>query len=308
MNEIRKNSIKVLQSSSAIKKSRYSLIKKTKKSPHKILSQTILRIILIIQTILVGYPLLWNIIASFKSNKEILESPWSLPKVLQFENYINAFVKAKIGYYVLNSILVTIFSMLIVLFLAVPTSYALARYEFKGRKVLQNLYMSGLFIQYIFILVPLFLLMSNLNMIDNTFWLSVVYAVGQLPFTVYLLSSFMKGIPRDYEDAAMIDGCGYFGTLFKVIVPLAQSGIVTVVIFCFFTFWNEYALALVLISSETKKTLPIGLANLMEVQRYATDWGALFAGLVIVLLPTLILYTFTQKKLTEGMQMGGIKG
>jgi N-acetylglucosamine transport system permease protein len=118
----------------------------------------------------------------------------------------------------------------------------------------------------------------------------------------------MKGIPKDYENSAMIDGCGYAGAFIRIIVPLVKPGIITVVIFSFFAFWNEFPLAMTLISSDSKKTLPIGLANLMEVQRYATDWGALFAGLVIVLVPTIIVYMLTQDKLTKGMQLGGLKG
>ncbi|HHW00182.1 MAG TPA: carbohydrate ABC transporter permease [Clostridiaceae bacterium] len=268
----------------------------------------IIYLILIINTIVVVYPLLWNVFTSFKTNTEILENPWYLPKGLNLINYINAFTKAKIGYYSVNSVLVTVLSIIILLFLSVSSSYVLGRYKFRLNNLINNIYMCGIFIQSIFIVIPLYLMMSSLNMDDNRFWISVVYAVLQLPFSIYLLTSYMKTIPREYEDSAMIDGCGHLGTLIKIIVPLAKPGIITITIFGFFSFWNEFPLALTLLSSEEKKTLPIGLANLMEIQRYATDWGALFAGLVIVLVPTVVIYSLTQRKLTSGMQMGGIKG
>ncbi|WP_404455543.1 carbohydrate ABC transporter permease [Virgibacillus necropolis] len=271
-------------------------------------SKIVIRLFLILITIWFVYPIIWNVFASLKTNTEILESPWSLPTSLHFENFVRAFTKAHMGEYIFNSIFVTVFSMILMLIITIPTAYAIARFNFFGKKFLHNFYMAGLFIEPLYILVPLFMLMSDMHMLDNLFWLSVVYAVGHVPFSVYLLIGFLKTIPKEYEESASIDGCGYFSTLIRIILPIAKPGILTVVIFQFFAFWNEYALALVLIQTDAKKTIPVGLANLMEVQRFATDWGALFAALVIVLVPTIVLYALTQKKLTEGMTMGGIKG
>ncbi|HJF33780.1 MAG TPA: carbohydrate ABC transporter permease [Sporosarcina psychrophila] len=271
-------------------------------------SKLLLRIVLLTATFIFVYPLVWNLLASLKTNKEIMSSPWGFPAVLQFENFVRAFTESSMGEFIINSFLVTGLSMLLLLILVIPTAYALSRFDFKGRKILHNFYMAGLFIQPVYIMIPLFLMLNNLHMLDNRFWLSLIYAAGALPFSIYLLTGFMRSIPKEYEESAFIDGSGYFRTLISIIVPLARPGILTVIIFNFFTFWNEYALALVLISSDEKKTIPVGLANLMEVQRFATDWAALFAGLVLVLLPTITLYALTQKKLTEGMSMGGLKG
>ncbi len=268
----------------------------------------IFRIVLLVNTVMVVYPLLWTILTSFKTNTEIMGNPWLLPKGLNAVNYVTAFTKANIGSYSVNSVLVTLGSIFFLVIMAVSAAYALARFEFPFNRFIKNVYMGGIFVQITFIIIPLFLLMTRLHMNDNRFWLSLVYAVSQLPFSIYLLISFMKGIPKDYEHSAMIDGCGYAGAFVKIIVPLAKPGIITVVIFSFFAFWNEFPLALTIISTDSKKTLPIGLANLMEIQRYATDWGALFAGLVIVLVPTIIVYVLTQDKLTKGMQLGGLKG
>lgn len=268
----------------------------------------LVRLILIVAALAVIVPLLWNILTSFKTNTEIMGNPWALPKSVQIGNYVRAFTKANMGAYAINSVFVTLLSLVLLVILAVCSSYALSRFRFRGRKAIRMLFMGGIFVQMIYIVVPLFLLMTKLKMNDSRVWISVVYAISMLPFSIFLLSGFFKSIPHDYEDSAMIDGCGYFRTMVSIIAPLAKPGIITVVIFGFFAFWNEYPLALTLLSTDSKKTLPIGLANLMEVQKYATDWGALFAGLVIVLLPTLVIYTLSQKKLTEGIQAGGIKG
>lgn len=278
------------------------------KTPLRWVGHIVLRIFLIIQALIVVYPLIWNVLASFKTNTEVMESPWSLPKTLNWENYVNAFTTARIGDYMLNSVLVVAMSMVILLAVALPTAYALGRMQFRGRGLITNLYMAGLFIGGAYIIVPLFILMNNLHMLDNRFWLSAVYATGSLSFSVYLMIGFMKSIPQDFEEAALIDGAGYMNILFRIILPITRPAIVTLVVFGFFDFWNEYVLALTLVTSDEKKTIPIGLANLMQIQQYATDWGSLFAGLVIVLIPTVIVYALLQKRLTEGMMMGGIKG
>jgi len=272
------------------------------------IGKTLLRLLLIAQTIAVVYPLLWNVMASFKTNAEVMENPWKLPKSLEWSNYVRAFTTARIGDYMLNSVMVVVLSMAILLVAAVPSAYVLGRMRFRGRSFFNNFYMAGLFVGGVYIIVPLFILMNNLHMLDNLFWLSAVYATGSLPFSIFLLTSFMKSIPHDYEEAAMIDGCGYFSTMLRIIVPMARPGIVTLIVFSFFDFWNEYVLAMTFISDDAKKTIPVGLANLMQIQQYATDWGSLFAGLVIVLVPTILVYVLLQKKLTQGLMLGGVKG
>lgn len=268
----------------------------------------ILRIVMIVGSLIVILPLIWTLISSLKTTKEFYSSPWALPESLHFENYINAFTKSNMGDYFLNSIFVTILSLIFLMILVIPSAYALSRYKFIGSKFIKNSYMAGLFIQSVYIIVPLFLVLNNLKLLDNLIALSLVYAVLHTPFATYMLIGFMQGIPKDYEEAAMLDGCGYFKTLTNVIVPLAKPGIITVLIFNFMAFWNEYALAITFIMTDAKKTLPVGLQNLMEVQKFATDWGAMFAGMVIVMIPTMIIYSIFHKKLTEGINIGGIKG
>lgn len=198
--------------------------------------------------------------------------------------------------------------MILLLILVVPASYALSRFRFKLSKPINMLFMAGLFINSTYIVVPIFLLVNQFGLLDNRLMLCVIYAVTTLPFNIYLLTGFMQGIPTAYEEAAQIDGCGFFGTLFKIIIPMSKPGLVTIIMFAFMQYWNEYVLSLTLITSDHKKTLSVGLKNVMEMQKYATDWGAMFAGLVIVMLPTMIFYSLVQKKLTSGLSLGGLKG
>ena len=137
---------------------------------------------------------------------------------------------------------------------------------------------------------------------------ALIYASTALPFTIYLLSGYFATLPKDYEEAAYVDGSGYFRTMVQIIMPMAKPSIITVILFNFLSFWNEYIISMTLLTDESVKTLPVGLMNLMKAQNAAAQYGQMYAGLVIVMLPTLILYIMVQKKLTQGMTVGGLKG
>lgn len=262
-------------------------------------------------------PVFWVFMASIKQNSEFYGSPWSLPKGFYFQNFIDAIEKARMGEYFLNSIIVTAAALVELLAVAIPAAYVLARFEFKGKRLIDTLFMSGLFINVNYIVVPIFLMLLGWDghlikifgkgiFLDNIFVLSVVYASTAIPFTIYLVSNFFRTIPKTYEEAAFIDGAGYFRTMFSIMIPMARPSIITVILFNFLSFWNEYIIALTLMPGRSK-TLPVGLINLMQSQRAAANYGQMYAGLVIVMLPTLILYILVQKKLTQGMTIGGVK-
>ena len=156
---------------------------------------------------------------------------------------------------------------------AVPCAYCLARFKFFGSKLLLNIYMAAIFIQATFIMIPLFLQMNAFHLLNNRVAVAVLYATMQFPFAIFVLVGFLKSIPKDYEEAAKIDGCGPFRILVQVIMPMAKPGIVTVCMISAMSAWNEYPVALVMLTDPKKQTLPVGLANLYEVQRYATDWS-----------------------------------
>ncbi len=268
----------------------------------------IVRIFMIAVTVIMIYPLIWNIYSSFKTNNEFLSDAFSLPKGLAWDNYARAIEKSNLLENVGNSALIVIITLGVILACAVPCAYCLVRYRFFGSKLILNIYMAAIFVQATFIMIPLFLQMNSLHLLNNRPALAVLYATMQFPFAIFVLSGFLRSIPRDYEEAAMIDGCGPARTLLQVIVPMSKPGIVTVCMISAMSAWNEFPVALVMLTDPGKQTLPVGLANLYEVQRYATDWGALFAALVLALIPTVVIFLVGQKQLIQGMNVGGLKG
>ncbi|KOO51599.1 carbohydrate ABC transporter permease [Viridibacillus arvi] len=292
-------------------------MKKQKKMSVEKLYRLFIYVALLTLAITIIIPVAWVFIASIKEKSEFYTSPWDMPKGFYFQNFIDAFEKANMGTYMLNSIMVTALAILILLVVALPAAYVLARYTFKGSKILNTLFKAGLFINVNYIVVPIFLMLLDADMVirgrfgdgfllDNLFVLALVYASTALPFTIYLLSSYFQTLPSTYEEAAWVDGAGYFKTMYKIMIPMARPSIVAVILFNFLSFWNEYIIALTLIPGPNK-TLPVGLMNLMAAQKSATNYGQMYAGMVLVMLPTLILYILVQKKLTQGMALGGSK-
>ncbi|NLW14823.1 MAG: carbohydrate ABC transporter permease [Erysipelothrix sp.] len=263
-------------------------------------------------------PIAWVLMASLKTAPEFYTNPWKLPEGFHFQNFIDAFQKAKMGQYFLNSVIVTALAIVILLIVALPAAYVLSRFEFKSKKLVNMMVMGGLFINVNYIVIPIFLMLLDWNkkvkaltglsnlFINNRFMLAIVYASTALPFTIYLLRGYFKTLPRAFEEAAWIDGATHFKTMTKIMIPMAKPSIVTIILFNFLSFWNEYIIALTLMPGDMK-TLPVGLVSLQQAARGAANPGPLYAGLVIVMLPTLILYMFVQKQLTEGMTIGGIK-
>ena len=277
-------------------------------------------VVLFALAISIVVPVAWVFMASIKENSEFYGNPWALPLGFHWENFVNAWNAAKMGDYMMNSVIVTAMALGILLIVALPASYALARFQFKGSKFLNMAFMGGLFINVNYIVVPIFLMLRDGNtwtqmnfgegwFLNNLFVLALVYAATALPFTIYLLSGYFVTLPHDFEEAAYIDGAGFFQTMWKIIFPMAKPSIITVILFNFLSFWNEYIISMTLMNGmDAPKTLPVGLLNLMQAQQSAAQYGMMYAGLVMVMLPTLILYIFVQKQLTQGMTVGGIKG
>lgn len=267
----------------------------------------LVRVPLFVFAVVFLYPIFWNLMSSFKTNTEYLSNPIALPKGLAWDNYVRAFTRASMDSYVFNSLFVVAVSTVFLVVLVVPASYILARYRFMGSRLIEGLFMMCIFIQITYIMIPLYVLLNSLRLVDNLWGLCVVYAVTQIPFSVFLLSGYMRTISKSFEEAARIDGCSNWRILVSIIYPMAKSGVATVTMLSAMAFWNEYPLAFVLIRSSARRTLPIGLAHLFEVQKRATDFGALFAALVIVLIPTIAIYLAGQKYLLKGIASGGVK-
>lgn len=283
------------------------------------LPKVLVYICLILLTVTILVPVLWVFVASVKQNSEFYGNPWTLPETLYFQNFADAWQKASMGSYMLNSVIVTALGIFLLIIISLPAAYVLSRFKFRTSKFWNILFMAGLFINVSYIVVPIFLMLNNWDkalrqLTDNTFFLNnlfvlaVVYTATALPFTIYLLSGYFRTLARDYEEAAYVDGAGYFTTMIQIMFPMAKPSIVTVILFNFLAFWNEYIISMTLLTKPELKTLPVGLMNLMAAQKSAVEYGQMYAGLVIVMLPTLILYICVQKKLTQGMTLGGLKG
>lgn len=259
-------------------------------------------------------PIVWVFFASLKSQLELVSgNPFALPADWLWSNFVDAFQKARMGDYLLNTVEVTAMALVMLLVIALPASYVLARFNFIGKKFLNALFMAGLFVNVNYIVLPIFLMFFKADtllgfdlFLNNKFFLALVYAATSLPFTIYLLTGYFKTLPKAYEEAARIDGCGYFKTMTKIMIPMARPSIITVILFQFLSFWNEYIIAFTFMDKENA-TLAVGVKYLMADSKSQANFGVMYAGLVIVMLPALILYILVQKKLTQGMSLGGLK-
>ena len=276
-------------------------------------------VVLGLLAVLILIPVLWVFMASVKETVEHYGNPWALPTHLHWQNFVDAWNKADMGAYMGHSVLVTGLALAILLVVALPASYCLARFKFVSQKFLNTCFMAGLFINVNYLVVPIYLMladgdkwlkgiMGNGFLLNNHIVVAIVYAATALPFTIYLLSSYFATLPHDFEEAAYIDGAGYWRTMLEVIFPMAKPSIITVILFNFLSFWNEYIIVKTLVTDKELWTLPAGLLNLMQAQQSAAEYGPMYAGLVLVMLPVLILYICVQKNLTKGMTVGGLKG
>ncbi|OAS22339.1 carbohydrate ABC transporter permease [Paenibacillus oryzisoli] len=273
------------------------------------LAKMLVWIILIIWSVAVLYPLVWTLLDALKNNEQFfLNAPWALPKFpLLWSNFSYVWSKYNFSTYFLNSIVVTVGSTLLGMILAAMTAYILARYDFKGNKILFTIYISSMMIPFALALIPLFFLLNDLHLINTWLGLILVYAALNLPFGIFLLVGFYKSLPKEIEEAAIIDGTSHYGTFFRVMLPLSQPGLITVMITNMLNNWNEYFLGVVLTNEPTKYTLPIGLAVMQAEMQYRVEWGPLFAGLLITTLPTLIVYMIYQRQIASGITAGAVK-
>jgi N-acetylglucosamine transport system permease protein len=263
---------------------------------------------LIFWSIVVIFPMIWVIVSAFKTDAEIFFSPWLPPAEFLFENFVRAWSKANIGLYLLNTLTVNLPAIFFTLLFSAMAAYVLARFDFPGNRLIFFAFLGGMLFPIFLALVPLFFLLNSLHILDSHFGLVLVYIAYSLPFTVFFMTGFFKTLPTELLEAATIDGANNFQLFFLVAIPLAQNGLVSMGIFNFLGMWNQYILPLVLLTSSTKYVLSQGLAFLQHQQRYQSDWSGLFAAVVIVMLPTLIVYVIFQNQIQRGLTVGALKG
>lgn len=279
--------------------------------------RTVGQIVLVICALTIFVPVVWVFFASFKDKSEFYGSPWTMPKGLHWQNFVDAFQDAHLGQYFGTSVFVTALAMVLCLIVALPCSYVMARFDFPGKKILKIAIQGGLFINVNYIVVPIFLMLVDADklvyeifpdgfFVNNPVMLAVVYAATSLPFTVFLLQDFFASIPKDFEEAALIDGASQFKIMTRIFFPMAMPAISMSMLFNFLSYWNDYIISMTLMTGENR-TIQVGLLNLMQTQKAATNYGRLYAGMVIVMVPVLIFYAIVQKKLLQTSTMGGLK-
>lgn len=263
--------------------------------------------ILIIWTLVNLFPLYWMFTFSLKENSEIFgENIIGLPKKWLWSNYATALTTGNMGRYFFNSIVVTGSTIILTTLFALMATYALTRLEWKGRKLVNNIFMLGLTVPIHAAILPVFIILRSLKMTNSYQALIIPYVAFALAMAIMVSGSFMVNIPKELEEAACIDGCGVFSIFFRIILPLMKPAISTIGIFTFLSAWNELMFAVIFISDSKYRTLPVGIQTLSG--SYTTDWGPIGAALVIATLPTLIVYCFMSKKVQKSLIAGAVKG
>lgn len=249
----------------------------------------------------------WIVLASFSTSREIFTRDL-LGSGLHVENYAKALTTHNLALYFVNSLLYILPSLVLVVAIAAPAAYVLGRRRFRGRGLVLAGVVAGMSIPGVVIVVPIFLLFARLALVGTPQGLIIVYVCTSIPFTIFLLTAFFASLPTELEEAAQIDGCTPAGAFRRVMLPLARPGIATVTIFNFIWLWNDYTFALIFVNTQERRTISIGLESIVQAMRYSGDWGGLFAAVVIVFLPTMIVYLVLSERIISGITAGAVKG
>lgn len=251
-------------------------------------------------------PLIWIVMSSFKSNREILSSAFALPSSFSFQGYATALDMAPIFKFYGNSLLISACSTILNVVVVSMAAYVLGRYRFRGNTSITMLLSVSLLIPTAALLMPIYKIMMAIGLFDTRLGLILVYAALGLPTSLFIFRSYFSGIPKELEEAAYIDGAGFFRTFFVIIFPLAKPGLATGAILQFLTSWNEFLFALILTKSTAVRTLPLAL-NYFTSQ-FSFNYTAMFAALTMVILPSIIIYVLLQEQITSSMVEGSVKG
>jgi len=268
-----------------------------------IIMSIFLGIIAIIQL----YPLIWLLFFSLKDNSELFgENIMGLPRRFLWSNYYSAFSSGKVGLFLVNSIIVTGVTIIVSNILACMATYGIVRMKWKLSSTTLTVFLLGLMIPIHAALLPIFIILKNIKMYDTPMALIIPYTAFALPMSIFILTGFLQTIPKELEEAALIDGCNIYQTFYKIILPILKPAIATISILTFLSCWNELMFAVTFISKEKYRTLTVGIRFM--VGQYTINWGPIGAGLVIASLPTLIIYIIMSSKVQKSITTGAIKG
>jgi raffinose/stachyose/melibiose transport system permease protein len=251
------------------------------------------------------FPLVWILITSLKSTPELYRDPFGLPQVLKFSNYQDAWEFAKMGTYFINSLFVTLLSGVLVLFLSSTSAFALARFNFRFKGFVWAYVLFGFLIPHSILLVPLAIFTRTLGIYNSLIGLALIYAAVGIPWNTFFLRAFMESLPKELEEAAILDGAGMWGVFWNVMIPLSQPALATMATFHILSAWSEYILALVLTGSTASRTLPVGISLLEGT--FTSNEPGVAAGMVITIVPAVIAFALLQRYVIKGITAGAIK-
>jgi N-acetylglucosamine transport system permease protein len=263
--------------------------------------------VLIIWSIMIILPLIWVLISSFKTSSEIFASPFALPQRWSFDNYINAWTTAGIGSFFFNSVIVVVGALILTMTFGSMSAYVLARFDFPGNRALYYLMLAGLTFPIFLAIVPLFFVLRGIGLLNTLPGLIVTYAAFAFPFTVFFLYAFFRSLSKSIAEAAAVDGAGEWRTFFQIMLPMARPGLATVAILNFVGLWNQFLLPIALNTNPENYVLTQAMASFASQAGYSVDFGALFAAVVITVVPVLIIYLIFQRQLQGSVSRGTSK-
>lgn len=266
----------------------------------------VIYIFLVLMAFLYLAPLVWMFFVSLKTNTEIFKSPFALPEEIQLGNFIFAWTAGKLGIATLNSAIVCVTTLILNIIIGCMASFALGRLRFKMSGAVMTYFLIGMMIPIHCILIPLFKTFSNMHLYNSLLGLIIPYTVVSLPTTIFIMTGFFKNMPNEMFEAACIDGCSIYKIFTSIALPLSKTGIFVTALMAFVGNWNELLLAMVFISDDAKKTLPVALSKF--VGPYNTNYTQMFAAIIIAILPTIIVYCCFSNQIVDGLTAGAVKG
>jgi raffinose/stachyose/melibiose transport system permease protein len=263
-------------------------------------------IIIIIFVIYAVFPFLWLVLTSLKTNAELLDNPFSLPNKFQFKNYKEAVTSAGLGQLILNSLIISSIATVINIILSSMFAYSISRHNFFGSNFLFLMVVSGILVPLNALIIPYFAIINYLNLYDTRTGLILVYCAVGLPVSIYILTEFFKSIPKEIEEAAVVDGCNFLQRYIKIMLPLSVPGLMTAGTFQFILCWNEFIYAMLLTSSKNIRTIQFGISYFTN--EFFSDYVSMFAAIVISIIPSITVFILFQERVITGLTAGAVKG
>lgn len=270
------------------------------------IAKLLIYLFLIILAFIYLAPLVWMFFVSLKDNAEIFTSPFALPQRIHWENYTFAWTAGYLGKATLNSAIVCVVTLVLSMVIGSMAAFAIARMRWKLAKTIMTYFMIGMMVPVHCVLIPLFKTFSGVGLYNNLLGLIIPYTTFSLPITIFIMTGFFENMPRELFEAACIDGCSIYKCFTSIAVPLSKTGLFVTGLMSFVANWNELLLAMVFISDDTKKTLPVSLSKF--VGPYNTNYVQMFAAIIIAIVPTIVVYCCFSNQIVDGLTAGAVKG